>query len=244
MRYVDAKKREDQLLDLLVESYIKESRPISSSYLCNHYKLPYSSATVRNVMESLEKQGFLSHVWTSSGRVPTKIGFKHYVGNLHTEDIARESAGISVEFNAEDAVENILNKVLDVLSNVSGYTSLVGIWGLEEHFFFRGARFILDQPEFEDIEKLRNLFYVLEVKIDELQDLLFSCIGKELNIFIGDDIGFEEISECSLLVSGLKDNDLELALALLGPMRMDYHRAVSSLYAIKHSLKRVVKQLT
>ena len=243
MRYVDTKKREDQILDLLVESYIRESKPISSSYLCRYYKLLYSSATVRNVMESLEKQGFLSHVYTSSGRVPTKIGFRHYVDGIHAEDIARDGSLVPIELDAENAVENVFDKALDVLSNISGYTSLIGIWGLEERFFFRGTRFILNQPEFEDIEKLRNLFYALEVRIDELQNLLFSCIDEELSILIGDDIGFEEISECSLLVSGLKDKNLALALALLGPMRMDYQKAVSSLYTIKHSLEGIVKQL-
>jgi len=244
MRYVDTKKREDEMLDLLVESYIKESKPISSSYLCSHCRLPYSSATIRNVMESLERQGFLSHVYTSSGRVPTKNGFKHYVDSLNPEELAKNCALVPIEFDAESDIENVFDKALDVLSNISGYTSLIGIWGLEERFFFRGTRFILNQPEFEDIEKLKNLFYALEVRIDELQELLFSRIDEELSILIGDDIGFEEISECSLLVSGIKDKNLALALALLGPMRMDYHKAVSSLYTIKHSLETVVKQLT
>ena len=244
MRYVDTKKREEGILDLLVENYINESRPISSSYLCKHCNLPYSPATVRNIMESLEEQGYLSHVYTSSGRVPTKNGFKHYVRSLRTEDINKECLPVPIELEAGDDIENVFNKALDILSNISGYTSLIGIWGLEERFFFRGTRFILNQPEFEDIEKLKDLFYTLEVKINELQNLLFSCIDDELSILIGDEIGFEEISECSLLVSGLKDEKLALALALLGPMRMDYQKAVSSLYAIKHSLEDIVKQLT
>ncbi|UCC95728.1 MAG: heat-inducible transcription repressor HrcA, partial [Candidatus Omnitrophota bacterium] len=86
VRLANSREREEELLDLLVESYIQESRPISSTYLCDKYHLPYSSATVRNILENLEKRGYLSHVHTSSGRVPTKGGFKHYVSGLQETD--------------------------------------------------------------------------------------------------------------------------------------------------------------
>jgi len=99
------------------------------------------------------------------------------------------------------------------------------------------------RSEFEDIEKLKNLFYALEVKINELQELLFRCIDEELKILIGDEIGFDEISECSLLVSGFKERDFSLALALLGPMRMNYIKAAASLYSIKYKLEDRIKKL-
>ncbi|MFH1768423.1 MAG: hypothetical protein ABH858_04610 [Candidatus Omnitrophota bacterium] len=246
MRCLDVRKREDEILDLLVDSYIKKSHPISSSSLCQEYNLPYSSATIRNVLESLEKKGFLSHPHTSSGRVPTKDGFKHYV-----ESLSKDKESLLKETLIEDLFDidsigdfqDILDRVLTGLSNISGYISLIGIWGEREGFFFKGARYILDQPEFEDIIKLRNLFYALEVKIDELQDLLFQCIDEELKIFIGDDIGFEEISDCSLLMSGFKEKDFSLTLALLGPMRMNYTKACESLYSIKCGLENTVKRL-
>ncbi len=248
MRYVDSKKREDDILDLLVTSYIKESHPISSSYLCDNYHLPYSSATIRNVMESLEKKGFLSHIHTSSGRIPTKLGFKYYVehliekGEFLKED--EETVEELVEFDTYNTtIEDVFNKALDILSNISGYISLMGMWGFKEGFFFKGTRFILNQPEFEDINKLKNLFYALEVKIEEIQDLLFKYVDEELGILIGDESGFEEISECSLLVSGFKKERLALALGLLGPMRMDYIRSIHSLYFIRHSLENIIEKL-
>ncbi len=244
MKHVDSKKREKEILDLLVASYIKESHPISSSYLCDNYHLPYSSATVRNVLESLERQGLLYHIHTSSGRVPTKLGFKRYVEHLmNKEELLKEESNDLIEFDDSTSTEDIFNNALDVLSSISGYISLIGMWGFKEGFFFRGARFILNQPEFEDINKLKNLFYALEVKIEEIQDLLFRYVDEELGILIGDDSGFEEISDCSLLVSGFKKEKLALALALLGPMRMDYIKAIHSLYAIKHSLEAAIERM-
>ena len=244
MRSIDSKKREREILDLVLDSYIEESRPISSSYLCEKFHLPFSSATVRNVLESLEKKGFLSHIHTSSGRVPTQLAFRHYAQHLDREEISKDTHVELMDIAGEiDHIDDVFDKALKVLSDISGYTSLIGIWGIEEKLLFRRTRFILEQPEFEDINKLRDLFYALEVKIYELQDLLFTCIDQDLKILIGDDIGCKEISECSLITCGFKEKDLSLALALLGPMRMNYIRACNSLYSIKNSLQEAIKEI-
>jgi heat-inducible transcriptional repressor len=129
---------------------------------------------------------------------------------------------------------------------MSGYASLVAVSesldeaGGDEKVFFRGARFILEQPEFEDISRLKNLFYTLEVKMTKLQVLLFHCLDEKVKILIGDDIGFEEISDCSLVVSGSRERKISFALALLGPMRMDYIKASTCLYSIKNQLKKFI----
>jgi transcriptional regulator of heat shock response len=244
VKFVDSREREVEILDLVVKSYINESKPISSSYLCEKYNLAYSSATVRNVMEVLEKKGFLSHIHTSSGRIPTQEGFKYYVEHLKEFDFIKNYP-VTLDFYAHEIsdIEEGINYTLEVLAEVSGYTSLIALSGKDERFFFRGARFILEQPEFEDIHQLRNVFYALEVKISQLQDLLFHYLDENVKILIGDEIGFEEISGCSLMVSGSRQKELSFALALLGPMRMNYVKAASCLYSIKNGLKKAIEGL-
>jgi transcriptional regulator of heat shock response len=243
VRFIDAREREEEILGLIVENYIKESRPISSAYLCQKCHLNYSSATVRNVMLSLEKKGLLSHIHTSSGRVPTKEGFKYYVEHFSEEDMV-EDYPLSLDFDSlpSSNIEEIVNCTLDTLTQTSGYTSLVAISGSNEKIFFRGMRFILEQPEFEDISRLKTIFYALEVRMQELQQLLFNCIDEKVRILIGDDIGFEEISDCSLIASGLRANQFEFALGLLGPMRMNYAKAASCLNSVRNQLKDVVEE--
>lgn len=242
-KHIDTKERQESILELIVDSYIKESRPISSKYLCRKYNLPCSSATVRNVMESLERQGYLSHIHTSSGRVPTKTGFKRYVERLKEEDMLDHAIDTTFEIMHLNSIESIINDSLDILSQISGYTSMVALSSPDARLVFRGTRFILDQPEFEDIARLKNLFYALEVRIDELGQLLFNYADERIKILIGDDIGFDEISDCSLVVSGLKEQNLSLALALLGPMRMDYAKAASCVYSITGKLREAVEEL-
>ena len=245
VRFVDSREREEEILGLIIESYIRESRPISSGYLCKECRLNYSSATVRNIMVSLEKKGLLSHIYTSSGRVPTQEGFKHYVEHFSEEDVA-QNYPVTLDFTSLPSLgmDEVVNYTLDALAQSSGYTSLVAISGKDEKLFFRGRgmRFILDQPEFEDIRRLKHIFYALEVRMEELQQLLFNCIDDKVRILIGDDIGFDEISNCSLIASGLRENQFEFALGLLGPMRMNYTKAVSCLNSVKGQLKEVIEE--
>ena len=242
-RTVDIKDREREILGLIIDSYIEESRPISSAYLCHKHHLPCSSATIRNIMVSLEKQGLLSHIYTSSGRVPTQEGFRCYVENFDDPD-SRQAYSVNLGLYTIPApsIEEIINHTLDALVQLSGYTSLMAVSGRDEKVSFRGMRFMLEQPEFEDVSRLKDVFYALEVKMEALQSLLFNCIDDKIRILIGDDIGFEEISNCSLVVSGLREKNLSFAFALLGPMRMNYNKAVSCLCSVKNQFKETVEE--
>lgn len=244
MRVVDIRQRENQILKYLVQSYIDETRPISSTYLCKKYNLPCSSATVRNVLESLERKGYISHVHTSSGRIPTSRGFRRYVEFLKAEESFKDNFFQDLVLaETIDGYQELFNTVLDTLSNTSGYTSVVAMWGKEEGFYFRGSRFILEQPEFEDIIKLRGIFNLLESNINQLYTLLENYIDQDLTILIGDETGYDEMSECSLVVSGAHNKDISFTLGLLGPMRMNYTKAASSLYSMKHLLEDCMEKL-
>ncbi|MDD4182924.1 MAG: hypothetical protein PHT53_03785 [Candidatus Omnitrophica bacterium] len=238
---VDTRERELEILNLVVEAYIKETKPVSSTHLCEKYNLPYSSATIRNVMETLEKKGFLSHIHTSSGRVPTTKGFKQYVECLKKEEMVKNYP-IEVElYHTISDNSQIINNALDILATKSGYASFLAISGEGHKLFFRGARFILEQPEFEDMRRLKSVFYALEVKLNQIQELMLNYFDEQVKILVGDEIGFDEISDCSLVVSGSGEKKVSYSLALLGPMRMDYVRAVSCLQSIKCQLETVIE---
>ncbi|MCK9614158.1 MAG: hypothetical protein M0R48_01490 [Candidatus Omnitrophica bacterium] len=240
-KVVDTRGRESEILNLVVEAYIKETKPISSTHLCEKYKLPYSSATIRNVMETLEKKGFLSHIHTSSGRVPTTKGFKQYVECLKKEKMVNNYP-IELEFyNTISDSSQVINSALDTLALKSGYASFLAVSGEGHKLFFRGARFILEQPEFENIVRLKSVFYALEVRLNQIQELLLNYFDEQVKILVGDEIGFDEISDCSLVVSGSGEKKVSYSLALLGPMRMDYVRAVSCLQSIKYQLEAIIE---
>jgi heat-inducible transcriptional repressor len=74
--------RAQQLLRVLVESYIRDGQPVASRSLSRESGLNLSSATIRNVMADLEELGFVSSPHTSAGRIPTAKGYRFFVDTL------------------------------------------------------------------------------------------------------------------------------------------------------------------
>jgi heat-inducible transcriptional repressor len=74
--------RSKQVLKLVIEEYVATARAVGSEVLREKYKLAASSATLRNEMAELERQGLLTHLHTSGGRVPSEAGYRLFVENL------------------------------------------------------------------------------------------------------------------------------------------------------------------
>ncbi|MBN1224906.1 MAG: heat-inducible transcription repressor HrcA [Candidatus Aminicenantes bacterium] len=79
------REKETEVLNLLIENYLKIGKPVSSGLLSQRAKHAVSPATVRNIMAKLEKQGYLYQPHTSAGRIPTDKGLRFYVNNLFVE---------------------------------------------------------------------------------------------------------------------------------------------------------------
>jgi len=72
--------RKLKILTAIVDEYILTGEPVGSKAIMSHVNA--SSATIRNEMAELEKQGYLEQPHTSAGRVPTYNGFRLYVDSL------------------------------------------------------------------------------------------------------------------------------------------------------------------
>ncbi len=122
MRASILREKDRRILNLIVESYLKKGKPISSGYIAQRGPLPVSSATVRNIMSKLEEYGFLSQPHTSAGRVPTDKGLRHYVNNLFDEAIIPKK---KIDLLSENFVlhkgdfHSFLNQVSRILADYS-----------------------------------------------------------------------------------------------------------------------------
>ena len=75
-------KRKQQILKAIVDAHISHGEPVGSKYLSEDCAIPASSATIRNEMAELENMGYLLQPHTSSGRVPSALGYRYYVDAL------------------------------------------------------------------------------------------------------------------------------------------------------------------
>lgn len=119
--------RRDQILKLIVEHFIKTAQPVGSQTLLDEYKLTCSSATIRNEMNALEKDGYLEKTHTSSGRVPSSLGYRYYVENLRDErvDSRVKFALASVLEKRTQSVEEVIEQSCKILSSMTNLASVV-----------------------------------------------------------------------------------------------------------------------
>lgn len=117
--------RQRNILKEIVESYIKEAKPIGSKHLCDKFNC--SSATIRNEMASLEKLGLLEKNHISSGRIPSEAGYKYYVENLMQpkELNGEEMLKLQTIFSNQNlVVSDAIEACLEIISDITNYTSI------------------------------------------------------------------------------------------------------------------------
>ncbi len=122
--------REALILKHTVETYIDFSTPVSSGYLKRQYSYPFSAATIRSVLSNLEEKGYLAHPHTSSGRIPTDAGYRHYVDTLEESEYTTNflTSELSEElFKIASDVDDLLGATATMLSKISRLFGIVMI---------------------------------------------------------------------------------------------------------------------
>lgn len=122
--------RKEQILREIVEAYVRRGEPVGSKAVADLTDLGVSSATIRNEMAILEREGYISHPHTSAGRIPTDKGYRYYVDSLarnvpwalkQRREIERNLAG------AVSALDDLLTRTSHLLAELTDYTSLAAM---------------------------------------------------------------------------------------------------------------------
>jgi heat-inducible transcriptional repressor len=113
-------------LQLIIEDYISTAEPVGSRAISRKHEIGLSSATIRNEMSDLEDMGYLEQPHTSSGRVPSALGYRLYVDSLLApekvteHEIALIQSWFQVKARKLDEVFRVTAKILSRISkNIS-----------------------------------------------------------------------------------------------------------------------------
>jgi heat-inducible transcriptional repressor len=120
--------RKEKILQAVVHLYIKTGKPVGSNTILDSYSLSLSSASIRNVLAELEKDGYLTHPHTSAGRTPTDRGYRFYVNSIVNIQklAAEEEKRIRVEYSRRmREIEDLMQSTTRVLSSLSNCTGFV-----------------------------------------------------------------------------------------------------------------------
>lgn len=125
---MDIDGRKFQILKALIDDYIMTAAPVGSRTISRKAGVGYSAATIRNEMSDLEELGYLAHIHTSSGRIPSHKAYRLYVDKLMKVAplTNEEAAAIRSHFSSRAGqVEEVVRQAAQVLSDVTRYTSIV-----------------------------------------------------------------------------------------------------------------------
>ena len=118
--------RQNEILNLVVDIFTKTHEPVGSKALQD--VIQSSSATIRNDMAALEKQGLLEKAHTSSGRMPSQAGFQYFVQNSLDLELIDEQDVYQVvkafDFEAFK-LDDILDATAKLLAQMTGYTAVI-----------------------------------------------------------------------------------------------------------------------
>ena len=334
--------RKQKVLRAIIDDYVKSAEPVGSRTLARKYDLGVSPATIRNEMADLEMLGYLEQIHTSSGRIPSSLGYRFYVNGLkepppvseaekelihawyqrkvkHIEEVFQETARligevthnvslvlapqltqaqfrclqflplddrrvITVLMTDAGFIENKILTMPDgasfedfqrmarvINAHLSGHTlasiehrSLAAIRdeirdadlyeaaleiihralddSREERLYLGGTTELLEQPEFHDVEKVKETLLVLEEE-SLMKDLLHAHLGDGLEVTIGQENEDRHFKDSSLITATYHLNgELLGTIAVLGPTRMEYAKAMSLLEYMNKNLTQIIKK--
>jgi heat-inducible transcriptional repressor len=120
--------RQRAILRLIVREYVATGRPVGSKLLSDASHIGVSPATIRNEMAVLEARGYLEHLHTSGGRIPTNRGYRYFVTHLMGDVELSSSQQLTIlhQFRqVELQLEQWVELAASTLAQAAGHVSLV-----------------------------------------------------------------------------------------------------------------------
>ena len=216
--------RQQQLLKIIVEIYIKEGQPVASGYLVRKIKSTVSSATIRNEMVVLERENYIEQPHTSAGRIPTEKAYSFYVENLMKvcDDGNFDLGQVKDRTSIKSLAKNI--------SEITGETVVVAFD--DNDFYYTGVSNLFANVEFEDHNFLVDMTQVID-RFDSSLAEIFNEVDS-IQTYIGQDNPFG--ARCSSVIVSFDIEDQKIILAILGPLRMNYAQVIGLINYISDKL--------
>jgi heat-inducible transcriptional repressor len=211
--------RKKALLAAIIKQHIKTALPVGSNLLAGKGGFDLSTATIRNEMMDLEKEGYLTQPHTSAGRIPTEKGYRFFIENfLEEKDLSEKHKNQLQQMMKTEKDEPFAVKlVAKEMAALSNGAVVVGF--SPRDIYYTGLTNVFRQPEFAELDVIYNLSEVVD-HLDEAVAEIYADISKDVHILLGKENPFGK--QCSTILTKYQRGDSEGLIAILGPMRMNY----------------------
>ncbi|MDR2429104.1 MAG: hypothetical protein LBD62_04790 [Candidatus Margulisbacteria bacterium] len=256
--------RQRKILALVVREYIDSAAPVGSAVICQKYLEEVSSATVRNELAALEELGFLTHPYTSAGRIPTDRGYRFYVDELMEAYrlTAREKTLVEqLQIALGRDLHSLLDETMKAIQSLSeNYTTVLKTDDLllneltgsvrntlerarQESLHLSGLSKMFYEPEFENVQNVRRMMDLLDDKT-EMMHILDEHSGGETSVSIGAELQAEPLKDFSLVAQDFFYKGEKVgSLGIIGPTRMRYSKITAAVDNIARALDEIFAEL-
>lgn len=124
---MDLVERKLKILQAIINDFICTAQPVGSRTIAKKYDLGISSATIRNEMSDLEELGYLVQPYTSSGRIPSDLGYRLYVDSLmrrYELENKQKKVIRNLILNKMVEIDDVIKNTSKILSQITNLTSM------------------------------------------------------------------------------------------------------------------------
>jgi transcriptional regulator of heat shock response len=221
--------KQQRILAAIVKEYSETASPVGSKELVSKYRLNVSPATIRGIMASLEKSGYIYQPHKSAGRIPTDQGYRFFVNELmHRFELSEKERRMLKQelIRLKIAHEQMGRSIANLISSMSGQAAFAL---LPQDTSALGLSKIVNEPEFTDPATLKGITELFD-NLDRHAGKLMTGSGEEVSTFIGKESPLPVPKNMSLILSKVKmKNGKKGIIGIVGPKRMAYAKNVSLL---------------
>lgn len=224
--------RQSQILQLVVDEYVRTAEPVSSQLLCEGHNLDCSPATIRNDMVLLEEAGYLYQPHTSAGRVPTEEGYRYYLANVAPAKQPKVALELRSAMEEIRSLESKIQFLGRRLADLSGDAVIVTN---EHQTSALGVANLLRKPDFKEDNMLLALAEDIE-RLERDATSVMSVAPSEVRILLGEESPMGKRLATVIVRHQLPNGEIGV-LSIVGPLRMNYARNVALLSEAKRILE-------
>lgn len=222
--------RQELILQVLLNRYIRTGIPISSSMIADQLKI--SSATIRNEMVNLENEGYIIQPHTSAGRIPTEVAYHWLIKKMQHQRLPKkEQSLLSEEIKTNQANFKKLAKTIADMSGLAVFC----VWQDNQDAYCTGIANLLQQPEFAKHDLVCNASAVID-RLDEIVNEVFAEIDADPRALLGSDNPFGNFA--GAVVAKYSQAGQTGIIGILGPMRMNYSKALQIVRYLSSQLNK------
>lgn len=229
---------------LAVDQYIKKSLEIVAS-ITDYTSLVLGTKSNENKLKKVEvmpinNSNCIALVVTDKGHVEHK---SMYIDDVPLRDIEKtvelinkllvgtpiDEINKKLEFEVKPIIEQYV-KQHEAIYNA--FYNVFNDFTLKNDVSFVGRTNILNQPEFSNVDKIKNIFNKLDDR-DVLESVSES--DNDINIYIGKESKLDD--DVTIIKTKYKSGIDEGTIAIIGPKRMEYERVVNMLEYIKNNIE-------